>query len=88
MVGWHVARRLGTGITGEIVSFCARIWREYQGDGSTLSVVAMVPFHFLVYGHGNWSFLIEKVALDIIETDPTEDNERRLEGGLHSWHVT
>ena len=36
---------------------------------SILSVVAMVPFPFLVNGHDSYYYMIEKVGLDVIETD-------------------
>ena len=55
----------------------------YQGEEaltvidvkSILSVVAMVPFPFLVGGHGNQYFIIEKIGLDILEADDPEDDE-------------
>jgi hypothetical protein len=56
---------------------------RYQGEGalividakSILSVVAMVPFPFIVGGHGDQFFMIEKIGLDVIETDTFDDNE-------------
>ena len=36
---------------------------------SILLVVAMVPFPFLVNGHNSYYYMIEKVGLDVIETD-------------------
>jgi len=56
---------------------------RYQGGGaltvidvkSILSVVAMVRFPFLIDGHGNQYFMIEKMGLDVIEADVLEDDE-------------
>ena len=56
---------------------------RYQGDGAltvidvtlVLSVVAMVPFPFLIDGHSDQYFMIEKVGLDVIEVDALEDDE-------------
>ena len=45
------------------------------GVESISSVVAMAPFPFLVDGHGDQFFLIEKAGLDIVDTDPIEDAE-------------
>ena len=42
---------------------------------SILSVVAMAPFPFIIDGHGDQFFLIEKVGLDVVDADPVEDNE-------------
>ena len=42
---------------------------------SVLSVVAMVPFPFLIDGHSDQYFMIEKVELDVIEVDALEDDE-------------
>lgn len=42
---------------------------------SVVSVVAMVPFPFLVDGHGDQFFVIEKAGLDVIEADDLEDVE-------------
>ena len=36
---------------------------------SILSVVAMVPFPFVVGGHSNQFFMIEKIGLDVVEVD-------------------
>jgi len=55
----------------------------YRGEGalmvvdakSILSVVAMVPFPFLLNGRGDQYFMIEKVGLDVIEADNLEDDE-------------
>ena len=51
----------------------------YQGEEGTavidvksiLSVVAMVPFPFVVGGRSNQYFMIEQIGLDIVETDVT-----------------
>jgi len=56
---------------------------EYQGEGavvvisvkSILSVVAMVPFPFLIGGRGNQFFMIERIGLDVVSTDGTVDTE-------------
>ena len=56
---------------------------EYRGDEalvvneakSILSVVAMVPFNFLVDSHDNQYFMIEQVGLDVVEADIPEDSE-------------
>ena len=56
---------------------------RYQGDGVltvidvklVLSVMAMVPFPFLIDGHSDQYFMIEKVGLDVIEVDALEDNK-------------
>jgi hypothetical protein len=53
---------------------------RYRGDEilwvidakSIISVVAMVPFPFLLDGNGDNYFMIEKVGLDVTEAD-TED---------------
>lgn len=42
---------------------------------SILSVVATVPFPFLVGGRGNQHFVIEKIGLDVIEVDDSIDDE-------------
>jgi hypothetical protein len=55
---------------------------RYQGDAvlwvvdarSILSVVAMVPFPFLIDGHDNYYYMIEKIGLDVIEVDEQENN--------------
>ena len=36
---------------------------------SILSVVAMVPFPFIVGGRSRQYFMIEQIGLDIVETD-------------------
>lgn len=49
----------------------------YQGEDalvvinikSILSVVAMVPFPFVVGGRPNQYFMVERIGLDVIETD-------------------
>ena len=56
---------------------------EHRGDEalvvieakSILSVVAMVPFNFLLDGRNNQYFMIEKVGLDVVEADVPEDDE-------------
>ena len=56
---------------------------EYQGEGavvvvsitSILSVVAMVPFPFLIEGRSNQFFMIEKIGLDVAGTDSTVDTD-------------
>ena len=56
---------------------------RYHGEGalmivdakSVVSVVVMVPFPFLVDGHGDQFFVIEKAGLDVIEADDLEDVE-------------
>ena len=55
---------------------------RYQGGALTvidvksiLSVVAMARFPFLIDGHGNQYFMIEKMGLDVIEADVLEDDE-------------
>ena len=42
---------------------------------SILSVVAMVPFDFLIDNCGDQYFMIEKVGLDVVEVDDPEDDE-------------
>jgi hypothetical protein len=42
---------------------------------SILSVVAMIPFPFLIDGHGEQYFMVEQIGLDVIEVDNLEDNE-------------
>jgi len=42
---------------------------------SILSVIAMAPFPFLIDGHGNQYFMIEKMGLGVIKADALEDNE-------------
>jgi len=42
---------------------------------SILSVVAMIPFPFLINGHNDQYFMVEKVGLDVIEADDLEDDE-------------
>ena len=56
---------------------------RYYGDGalvvidakSILSVVAMIPFPFLVNGHRGQFFMVEQIGLDVIEVDNTADDE-------------
>jgi len=56
---------------------------RYQGEEvlrvidvkSILSVVAMVPFDFLIDNYGDQYFMIEKVGLDVVEADVPEDDE-------------
>ena len=38
---------------------------------SILSVVAAVPFPFVVGGRGNQFFIIEQIGLDVVETEDT-----------------
>lgn len=55
---------------------------RYEGEAalcvieakSILSVVAMVPFPFLLDGRDNSYFMIEKVGLDVIEADLEDDD--------------
>ena len=55
---------------------------RYSGGGglrvveakSIISVVAMVPFPFLIDGVGDQFFVIEKIGLDVIEADNLDDN--------------
>ena len=42
---------------------------------SIISVVAMVPFPFVVGGRGNQYFMIEQIGLDVVKTDDTVDTE-------------
>ena len=42
---------------------------------SILSVITMAPFPFLIDGHGDQYFMIEKAGLDVIEADALKDNE-------------
>ena len=42
---------------------------------SILSVVAMVPFPFMVGGQGDQYYMIEKIGLDVIDTDNSDDDE-------------
>jgi hypothetical protein len=42
---------------------------------SILSVVAMIPFPFLIDGHGEQYFMVEQIGLDVIEVDSLEDTE-------------
>ena len=42
---------------------------------SILSVVAMVPFPFMVGGQGDQYFMIEKIGLDVIDTDDSDDDD-------------
>lgn len=56
---------------------------EYRGEEalvvievkSILSVVAMVPFDFLLDGRGSQYFMIEQIGLDVVDTDVPEDVE-------------
>ena len=46
----------------------------HQGDSNInvkliLSVVAMVPFPFIIGGCNNQYFMIEQIGLDVVETD-------------------
>ena len=40
---------------------------------SILSVIAMVPFPFVVGDHSNQYFIIEQVGLDVVKTDIAVD---------------
>jgi len=40
---------------------------------SILSVIAMVPFPFIVGGRSDQYFLIEQIGLDVVETDIAVD---------------
>jgi len=59
---------------------------EYQGEDAVLvvsvtsiiSVVAMVPFPFLIGGRNNQFFMIEKIGLDVAGTDSIVDTEDDL----------
>lgn len=42
---------------------------------SILSVVAMIPFNFLIDNRSDQYFMIEQVGLDIVEADDPEDIE-------------
>jgi hypothetical protein len=54
---------------------------RYQGERalvlidakSILSVVAMVPFQYLVDGLDNYYYMIEKIGLDVVDVDVEED---------------
>jgi hypothetical protein len=56
---------------------------EYRGEEalviieakSILSVVAMVPFGFLLDGRSNQYFMIEQTGLDVVDVDVPEDSE-------------
>ena len=56
---------------------------RYRGEGalivvsvkSILSVIAMALFPFLIDGHGEQYFMIEKAGLDVIEADTLEDSD-------------
>lgn len=40
-----------------------------------LSIVAMIPFPFLLDGRGDQYFMVEKFGLDVIEANDLEDSE-------------
>ena len=40
---------------------------------SILSVIAIVPFPFVIRDHSNQYFMIEQVGLDVVETDVAVD---------------
>jgi hypothetical protein len=42
---------------------------------SILSVVAMIPFPFLINGQNNYYYMVEKIGLDIVDADTREGNE-------------
>ena len=54
---------------------------RYHGDttlvvisvGSILSVVAMVPFWYAINNLTSYYFMIEKIGLDVVDTDAQED---------------
>lgn len=56
---------------------------KYQGERalvvidveSILSVVAMVPFDFLIDNDSDQYFMIEQVGLDVVEVNDLEDDE-------------
>lgn len=56
---------------------------RYQGEevlrvvdvNSILSVVAMVPFDFLIDNYNDQYFMIEQVGLDVVDADVPEDDE-------------
>ena len=56
---------------------------EYRGEGalvvieakSIISVVAVVPFRFLLDGRGDQYFMIEQIGLDVVDTDVPWDDE-------------
>ena len=56
---------------------------RYQGEEvlvvidikSILSVVAMIPFNFLIDNRSDQYFMIEQVGLDIVKADDPEDIE-------------
>jgi len=64
------------------VSYNTLVVCRYQGDSvlwvidtkSILSVVAMVPFRFLIDGQDNYFFLVEKIGLDVVEVDAQDDD--------------
>jgi hypothetical protein len=39
------------------------------------SVVAMVPFQYAIDGAGGYYFMIEKIGLDVIDTDNQSEDE-------------
>ena len=41
---------------------------------SILSVVAMIPFNFLIDNNSDQYFMIEQVGLDVVEADDPEDD--------------
>lgn len=57
----------------------------YQGENalavidakSIISVVAMVPFPFLVGGQDNQYYVVEKIGLDVLEVDTENDEEEQ-----------
>ena len=42
---------------------------------SILSVIAVVPFPFVVRGRNNQYYMVEKIGLDILEADVDVDDE-------------
>lgn len=56
---------------------------RYRGEGALvvidvrdiLSVVAMIPFPFILDGCDSQYFMVEKIGLDVIEADALDDNE-------------
>ena len=42
---------------------------------SILSVVAMIPFPFLINGHSDCYYMVEKIGLDVLDVDTRDDDE-------------
>ena len=68
------------------ISHGTLVVRRYRGDDiiwvigvkSIISVVAMVPFPFLLDGRNNYYYMIEKVGLDVAEIDTQYDDNKEL----------